>query len=1043
MLYIGGDYITKFDYVNSRLEEVINDYGKLGTKEIEDKYHSSYSTIQRVLKANGIIEVKSTGKNVKYHYLNDNLESFKEDWINGVYSIEELATKYKCSKGAIKSKACEMNIKRKCIDEKINTNQLIADWNSRLYTNDELCEKYKICISTIKRILEKNNIKKDFYHSRLQKYVFDFNFFDNINTERKAYWLGLLYADGCNNTKRNTIRISLQECDEYLLKELYKDVKCDKEVSHSYNKIYNKRYSFIILQNKYFSKSLMDKGVEDNKTFKIKFPSEDIVPKRLIRHFIRGYFDGDGCVSIYNNNKSVIDIVGNYDFIKELNNYINNNIDNMYKDNITKSNTSNVYNLLRSGNYKVQRFMEYMYKDSSIFLHRKYDKYLKIKSNIYNNIWSDNMSKRIKELINKLNEASDGYYNSNPIMTDAEWDKIYKELQDIENETGIIYPNSPTQNVGYKIINKIEKEKLDHNMLSLDKCHSEKEIINFARNNKCVMSVKCDGMSITLKYLNGKLVSAMTRGTGTEGGVVTDNVKTIKNIPLEIPYKNEYIIDGEIIIDWNSFNKINEKLSKDKQFKNPRNLVSGTLYSLDTKIASEREMRFISWRVIKGSDLDSYYETLEEAKTYGFEVVPRLFYSNDLNEMHISYLLNKIIELADESFIPYDGAVITYDSISYGKSLGETAKFPRHSIAYKYEDKLHKTTLTDIEWSMGKSGQLTPVAIFEPVEIEGTTVERASVHNVSILTQLDLQVGDEITVYKSNQIIPQIRENLSAKNRESYIQIPAFCPICNSPTEVRRDNSTDVLVCTNPNCKGKLLGKVSHFVSKKGMDIDGLSEETIKKFIELGWINTIYDVYNLSEHFEKLKSFSGFGKKSVDKLKESIETSKTTTLKQFISALSIPNVGTAQAKILAKQFNTWDKFYEAAMSNYNFSKLEGFGEVMNNNIHKWFIEDNGNVEQIISLLTFEEENTNTTPSVDLTGKTFVITGSVHIFKNRDEFKAFVESANGKVSGSVSKNTYALVNNDKASNSSKNKKAKELNIPIVTEEEFMEMVKNDL
>lgn len=655
---------------------------------------------------------------------------------------------------------------------------------------------------------------------------------------------------------------------------------------------------------------------------------------------------------------------------------------------------------------------------------------------------------KIKELIDKLNKYRDAYYNhSVSLVSDYEYDELFDELQKIEEETGIIMSNSPTQTVGYEVKSELQKVKHSHPMLSLAKTKLEEDLKKFASDKDCVLSLKMDGLTVLLTYEDGKLIKAETRGNGEVGELITHNAKVFENIPLAIDYKGRFEIEGEAIITYDDFEKINSTLTEDKKYKNPRNLVSGSVRQLDSSIAAKRHIKFIAWKVPvmeENEFTDDFHYRLNFAKSLGFKTVPLFTYTNKSDDReNLSLMIESLKECAKANGYPIDGLVITYNDIKYGESLGMTGHHPKHSIAFKEYEEEVVTTLTDIEWSMGKSSILTPVAIFEPVEIEGTTVERASLHNVSILTQLDLQVGDEITVYKANQIIPQVRENLSAKNRESYIQIPAFCPICNSPTEIKRDNSTDVLVCTNQNCKGKLLGKVSHFVSKKGMDIDGLSEETIKKFIELGWINNIYDVYNLSEHFEKLKTFSGFGKKSVEKLKESIETSKTTTLKQFISALSIPNVGTTQAKILAKQFNTWDKFYEAAMSNYNFSKLEGFGDVMNNNIHKWFTEDNGSVKQTVSLLTFEEENTNTTVSVDLTGKTFVITGSVHIFKNRDEFKTFVESANGKVSGSVSKNTYALINNDKASNSSKNKKAKKLNIPIVTEEEFMEMIKNDL
>lgn len=649
----------------------------------------------------------------------------------------------------------------------------------------------------------------------------------------------------------------------------------------------------------------------------------------------------------------------------------------------------------------------------------------------------DRKIKRLKELTEYLNKCRNAYYNENKsLITDYEYDNLYDELENLENETTISFANSPTKNVGFEVKSELKKVKHSHPMLSLDKTKSEQDLIKFIGNKDSLLMLKMDGLTVAVTYENGVMVSAETRGDGTTGELITHNAKTFVNLPTTIPYKEKLIVFGEAIITYDDFEKINNKLPDDKKYKNPRNLVSGSVRQLDNKICAKRNVRFVAWRLVEGSNSNDFMDRLSELERYGFEIVPAI----EVNKLEINSLLEKAQRIAEELKYPIDGCVFSYRDISYIDKLGATSHHLRGQYAFKFYDEEVVTTLTDIEWSMGKSGILTPVAIFEPVEIEGTTVERASVHNVSILTQLDLQVGDEITVYKSNQIIPQVKENLSAKNRESYIQIPAFCPVCNSPTEIKRDNSTDVLICTNPNCKGKLLGKVSHFVSKKGMDIDGLSEETIKKFIELGWINNIYDVYNLSEHFEKLKTFNGFGKKSVEKLKESIETSKTTTLKQFISALSIPNIGTTQAKILSKQFNTWDKFYEAATSNYNFSKLEGFGDVMNNNIHKWFIEDNGKVKQVVSLLVFKEEDKRTTTSLDLTGKTFVITGSVHIFKNRDEFKAFVESANGKVSGSVSKNTYALVNNDKASNSSKNKKAKELNIPIVTEEEFMEMIK---
>ena len=390
---------------------------------------------------------------------------------------------------------------------------------------------------------------------------------------------------------------------------------------------------------------------------------------------------------------------------------------------------------------------------------------------------------------------------------------------------------------------------------------------------------------------------------------------------------------------------------------------------------------------------------------------------------------------------PIDGLVLTHDDIKYGESLGMTGHHPKHSIAFKFYDEEVVTALKDIEWSMGKSGNLTPVAIFEPVEIDGTIVERASVHNISILTKLDLQIGDEITVYKSNMIIPQIRENLSAKNRESYVKIPAFCPICNSSTEIKQDNDSKVLICTNPSCKGKLLGRLSHFTSKKAMDIDGLSEETLKKFIELGWLNNISDIYNLPEHFDELSKMNGFGKKSVQKLKSSIEKSKNVDLQHFIVALSIPNIGTAQSKILAKEFQTWEEFYNAGIGNYDFSKLESFGEVLNNNIHTWFktMYTEDGIKELLEKIKFKTENNINNESNLLKDKTFVITGSLEHYKNRSELQTIIESFGGKVSGSVSKNTFALINNDINSNSSKNKKARDLGVEIISEKDFNELI----
>lgn len=542
-----------------------------------------------------------------------------------------------------------------------------------------------------------------------------------------------------------------------------------------------------------------------------------------------------------------------------------------------------------------------------------------------------------------------------------------------------------------------------------------------------------------LTYENGELVQAETRGDGEVGELITHNAKVFDNIPLTIDYKGHFEIEGEAIITYDDFNKINESLSEDKKYKNPRNLASGSVRQLDSKIASQRHIKFIAWKVPTEVASNSFINRLQYAAELGFDTVPFLPIRGNSNAEFINIVIEQLQRRANERNFPIDGLVATYNDITYGESLGMTGHHPKHSIAFKFYDEEVETVLKNIEWSMGKIGSLTPVAIFDPVEIDGTMVERASLHNVSILTKLDLQIGDTIIVYKANQIIPQVKENLSAKDRESaYIRIPSQCPVCESSTQIVKENDSEVLMCTNLHCKGKLLGRVSHFVSKKGMDISGLSEETIKKFIELGWITEITDVYNLGQHYDRLSTMSGFGKKSVDKLRKSIENSKTVRLDKFITSLSIPGIGTSQSRELAKVFNTWDDFRDASVGCYNFTQIDGFGDVLNKNIHSWF-EDMSNIaDYLASLMTFESEDNSKTNN-SLNGKSFVVTGKVYKFKNRDEVKEAIEKFGGKVTGSVTKSTFALINNDIESNSSKNKKAKELGVQIINEEQLIEML----
>lgn len=645
---------------------------------------------------------------------------------------------------------------------------------------------------------------------------------------------------------------------------------------------------------------------------------------------------------------------------------------------------------------------------------------------------------RIKELVKELNRYRDAYYNeSRPTISDAEYDKLFDELQSLENKTGIIMSNSPTQTVGYEVKSQLEKIKHEYPMLSLDKTKSVDELNKFVGDKDAIVMLKLDGLTVAVTYENGIMIKAETRGNGSEGELITSNAKTFVNLPTTIPYKDKLVVFGEAIITYDDFKTINNKLSEDEKYKNPRNLVSGSVRQLNSQICAERNVKFIAWRLVEGSDNNDFYQRLLELKSYGFDIVPTAFYDS----CKIKQILEEAHQVAADEKIPIDGCVVSYRNVKYMDSLGATSHHMRSQYAFKYTDEEAETTLLDIEWSMGKSGQLTPVAIFEPIELEGTTVSRASVHNVSILTKLDLQVGDTVTVYKSNQIIPQIRENLSSKNREvSYIKLPSYCPVCEHQTEMIKDNDTEVLMCTNPYCKGKLLGRLSHFVSKKGMDINGLSEETLRRFIDLGWLKNIFDIYCLPVHFDKLSKMDGFGMRSVAKLQNAIENSKTTDLQHFIAALSIPNIGTSQSKELAKVFKTWDDFSAAGFSNYDFSRLDGFGEILNRNIHTWFktMYDEDRIGQLVRNVAIVNDKEDIS-SDKLSGKLFVITGSLNHYKNRDELKNILETNGAKVGNSISSKTSYLINNDINSNSSKNKKAKQLNIPIITEEEVMEMI----
>lgn len=645
--------------------------------------------------------------------------------------------------------------------------------------------------------------------------------------------------------------------------------------------------------------------------------------------------------------------------------------------------------------------------------------------------------KRLKELIEILNNASNAYYNSTPIMTDYEWDKLYEELKALEKETKIIYPDSPTQNVGYKVLDEIKEVKHNHLMLSLDKCHTEQELIDFAKDKNCILSVKADGLTTSLHYIDGQLIGAETRGNGVSGSDVLENVLNIKNVPHTIPYKDELIVDGETIIDWNTFNKINENLpaGQDK-YKHPRNLVSGTITMLDTNIAASRNMRFIAWRVIKGLNEKSVFLGLKEAEKLGFEIIPMWTYTNkSTDKENLSAMLSDLQDKANELDIPYDGAVMAYDDIEYGNSLGRTDKFFRHSISYKYEDELFETTLEDIEWNTSKTGLINPVAKFKETVIDGASVTRATLHNISYIENLQLGIGDKIRIYKANKIIPKVHDNLT---RSNTWKLPNKCPNCGGNVEVHNENGSKTLHCINDSCSAKLLGKLVHFCSKNAINIEGMSEATLQFLIDKGWVKSFQDIYKLDYLRENWKEYDGFGDKSVDKLLDAIEDSRKTTLDKFIYALSIPLIGRSASKDIAKYFNNNYEEFKMYGTTINYTQIDGFGESMNNSLHKWLNENHIMMEELAKEFTFKKEKNNSS-LVDLSGKTFVITGSLIHYKNRDELVSIIESMGGKVSGSVSAKTSYLINNDTQSSSSKNQKAKQLSIPIISEEDFIKMI----
>lgn len=663
--------------------------------------------------------------------------------------------------------------------------------------------------------------------------------------------------------------------------------------------------------------------------------------------------------------------------------------------------------------------------------------------------------KRIKELIKQLNIYRDEYYNkANPSVSDQEYDKLFDELSKLEEETGTYMSNSPTQSVGYEVKSELEKVKHSHPMLSLDKTKSVDDLKKFANDKNCLLSLKMDGLTVLLTYENGELIQAESRGDGEQGELITHNAKVFENIPLKIDYKGRLEVEGEAIIAYDSFEEINSKLSDDAKYKNPRNLVSGSVRQLDSNVAAQRHIKFIAWKVpyIKDEIVnnDSYLFRLNYVKELGFDIVPLLTYVSSADKDNLDKMVEALKEHAKRKGFPIDGLVMTYDEIAYGESLGTTGHHPKHSIAFKFYDDVYETTLKEIEWSCGKSGVITPIAVFEPVELDGSTVERASVHNVSILTKLDLRPGDTITVYKANAIIPQIAENLSEKEHgSSYMEIPSKCPVCSGVVEVRQDKDTMVLVCTNEDCQGKLLGKLSHAVSKNALDIDGMSEATLEFMIEEFGVKSIKDLYQIpfyKEVYERWTETPGFGKKSVDKLKDAIEKSRNTTLERFLYAQSINLIGKTASKEIAKHCKYSINSFCDIMANGNqmeFLSIDGFGKEMLKSLETWAELHWVEFLALKSEFNFESKSetsqNNNVSEKGLDGKSFCVTGKLEHHANRDELVDKILAHNGRYVTSVTSKTDYLINNNVNSTTGKNQKARQVGCKVISEQDFLNMI----
>lgn len=641
---------------------------------------------------------------------------------------------------------------------------------------------------------------------------------------------------------------------------------------------------------------------------------------------------------------------------------------------------------------------------------------------------------RMKELIDILNKAASVYYQGkDEIMSNFEYDRMYDELSALEKESGLVLAGSPTQKVGYEVLSELPKQTHPSPMLSLDKTKQVDELSSWLGGKEGLLSWKMDGLTVVLTYENGELLNAVTRGNGVVGEVITNNAKVFKNLPVNIPFKGRMVLRGEAIITYSEFKKINALLSEEEQYKNPRNLCSGSVRQLNNEITAKRNVELYAFTLVEAEGVDfknSQQNKMEFMKEQGFQTVEYKV----VTAKNIYETVEWFSEKVKTNDFPSDGLVLLYDDISYGESLGSTAKFPRNAIAFKWADETAKTKLTEVEWSASRTGLINPVAIFEPVELEGTTVSRASVHNISIVKELKLGIGDTIEVYKANMIIPQIAQNLT---KSGSLEIPDKCPVCGEKTSIHKENDVEVLFCENPDCLAKKIKSISLFVSRDAMNIDGMSEATIEKFISKGFLHELADLFKLNRYKDEIISMDGFGEKSYEKLVKAAETAKITTTAKFIYSIGIANIGLSNAKMVCKAFsNDFEKIRHASIDE--LVEIDGVGEIIAESFVKFFANENNNhmVDDLLDIVTLEdEENDNAN---DMDGMNFVITGSVNHFSNRSEVKELIEGRGGKVTGSVTSKTKYLINNDSTSNSSKNKKAKELGVQIITEDEFIDM-----